>query len=459
LDKDGKRLTVVVPIHDRQVYVSCWLWQQGDVPLYLLDTNVDENAQQDRAISQRLYPTDKETRLKQAMILGIGGIRLLEALNIHPSIYHLNEGHSAMLILDLVRHEREKRQVSFQDAVALAKRHIIFTNHTLVPSGHEVFSNDLVSTMLSQYAETLAVPYQDIVELGLVQDSSQFSLTMLALRVSARSNAVSKLHREKALEIWSDHPMDVVTNGVHIPTWDGGQEKELWNSHQLKKQKLLQHIAKQTGVIWQDNELLLGWARRIVAYKRPLALFEDLDRLKTLVMAANRPIRIVYAGFSPPGDTKGAGLLQELQHIVKHDLRGSVVYLPHYDLNVAHLLVSGCDVWLNTPAVGFEASGTSGMKAALNGVLPVSTKDGWVAEAELFRVGWVVSNDQITKSLLDTLERQVVPMYYDMENNRQEWIEHMKNARDMVINQFSATTMLRNYVERMYLPAIEAIDY
>lgn len=455
MNKGGMRIFVKVPIHDREVFVQAWIYKERSVPLYLLDTNVEQNSAEDRAITNRLYVRDKETRLKQEMVLGIGGVRLLEALSIHPSVYHLNEGHSAMLILDLMRHEMVKRQVSFRDAIALAKRHIVFTNHTLLSVGNEVFSNDLVSTLLSKYAEELQVPPNEIVSLGLIQESSRFSMTMLSLRIASRINAVSRMHQKKARDIWADHPMESITNGIHIPSWDGDTE-DLWKHRQEKKRLLLAYVKEQTGVVWGEDELLLGWARRMVSYKRPLALFQNVEQFRALATREGKHVRVIVSGFAPPGDVDGAMLLQQIQHLAKNELKEYVVYLPQYTMTLAKILTAGCDVWLNTPVVGFEACGTSGMKAALNGTLPVSTRDGWIEESELFRVGWVLDSDRVHTSLMNILRQDVVPMYY---TNKEDWLAHMKNSREMILNQFTATKMLRLYIEKMYLPVQQEIGH
>lgn len=454
VDKDGKRIIIKLPIHDRYVSIKAWKYSYKNIPLFLLDTNIEENSPEDRMITNRLYVSDKETRLKQEMVLGIGGIRLLEALNIHPSVFHLNEGHSAMLILDLVRHEMQKHQVNFQDAISHAKRHVVFTNHTLVSAGNEVFSNDLVSTMLQKYAEELQVPASEIVNLGLIQDSSRFSMTMLSLRIANKINAVSKLHQKKASEIWADHPMEQITNGVHVPTWDGEVGDDIRLYHNKQKELLLSYIAKERSIRWGADDFIIGWARRMVPYKRPVALFQDVEKFKHLAAEHGRPVRVVVSGFAPPGDLDGGLLLKQIQHLAENELKDFIVYLPNYNLELARLMVAGCDVWMNTPVVGFEACGTSGMKAAVNGTIPVSTKDGWVEEAELFRVGWIVDNENVNKSIFQLLEENILPMYYEQPV---EWVKHMQNARAMAINQFSATRMLREYIEKMYLPSLHVI--
>lgn len=443
-DEKGDPLKIEVPIQDKKINAQIWVYMVGLIPLYLLDTDVDENDPSDRHITHTLYIADKETRLKQELVLGIGGLRTLEALKIHPLVYHLNEGHSAFLALELIRHEMQERKVGFKEAIALARKRIVFTNHTLVAAGHEVYSNDLVALMLTGYAQELGVPVSEVVELGLVQESSTFSMTMLSLRMAGKINAVSKLHAKKASEIWTDHPMIPITNGIHIRTWD--RVKDLKN-HGTCKQELLRYIQEHRQMRWEPHQLLLGWARRFVAYKRPLALLENLDRFMHIALNAQYPVKIVFSGKPPESDGRGMEFVQQLEDLIKNRLGDCVVYLPDYTTELSKILVSGCDVWLNTPIVGFEACGTSGMKAALNGVLPCTTRDGWVDEAELYKVGWILDSDHLSENILDVLEHDIVPMYYQRPL---EWREHMQNARDMVLNQFSTTRMMKEYVEKLY---------
>ncbi len=456
-DKDGKRLHLSVPIQDRDIKVRTWVMKIGNVPLYVLDTNCEENSPADRTITDRLYADDRETRLKQEIVLGIGGLRLLEALDLHPSVYHLNEGHSAMLALELIRHEMEERHIGFDEAKQFAKRRIVLTNHTLVPAGNEVFSYDLAAMLLQRYAAQLNVPVNELVKLGLVQQSREFSMSMLAFRMSAIINAVSRLHARKAKEIWPDYPMVAVTNGVHVPTWDRIGEAtakgEFWKSHQQCKRELLDYIKQTTGRQWSPDELLVGWARRFVRYKRPLAPFEDAGRLGGMARNPGRPFHLVYSGFPHPGDGDGAWLRDEVVRQADGEFSDVAVYLPEYDLKLAQLMVSGCDVWLNTPVVGFEACGTSGMKAALNGVLPLSTKDGWVDEADLTACGWPLNSERVSADFLDRLERDILPLYYSRGTNGvpEVWEEYMRGARNMVLGRFTATRMFREYVETLYL--------
>lgn len=458
VDAQNNRIIVKLPIQDTSVYVQAWSLKIGSVRLYLLDTRIAQNEEENRRITDQLYASSKEVRFKQEMVLGLGGLRFLEALQILPIGYHLNEGHSALLALEIARYEMQKHKRSFQEELYNTKQHIFFTNHTLAVEGNDTFNADLALTLLSSFAKELQVSVSEIIKLGLIAESSIFSMTLLALRMAGKVNAVSKLHAKKAAEIWGDHPMIPITNGVHIKTWDSLLTKEeIWEKHQRNKRILLEFINTITGVAWDENTLLLGWARRIVKYKRPLALFDNLKQFKDLAISSDRPIRVVISGLSHENDTEGLAILEQIQKIVAQDLKGIVVYLPGYNISSAKLLVSGCDVWLNTPVVGSEACGTSGMKAALNGVLPCSTVDGWVAEAELYGVGWQLQSENLSDDILSVLKQYIVPLYYDRDSNSipKQWVKMMQNARDMIINQFSATTMLRRYIEEFYLPIIQ----
>lgn len=457
VDEQNNRIIVTLPIQDTLVYVQAWSLKIGSVRIYLLDTRIPQNEEENRRITDQLYASNKEVRFKQEMVLGLGGLRLLEAMQLSPIGYHLNEGHSALLALEIARYEMQKHKRSFQEELDNTKQHIFFTNHTLVTAGNDTFNADLASTLLSGFAKELQVPVSEIIKLGLITGSSIFSMTILALRMAAKRNAVSKLHAKKAKEIWKEYPMTPITNGVHIKTWDSTWTKEgIWENHQRNKRVLLEFIHTATDVMWDENTLLLGWARRVVGYKRPLALFDNLKQFKNLAISSDRPIRVIISGLSNENDTEGLAILEQIQKIVTEDLKGVVVYLPCYRISSAKLLVSGCDVWLNTPVVGFEACGTSGMKAALNGVLPCSTADGWVAEAELYGVGWLLQSENLSDDILSVLKQHIVPLYYDRNNNGipKQWVKMMQNARDMTINQFSTTQMLRKYIEEFYLPII-----
>jgi len=286
--------------------------------------------------------------------------------------------------------------------------------------------------------------------MGLVQQSSTFSMTILAMRSAGKINAVSKLHAKKATEIWADHPMFPITNGIHVPMWDHiGETQEMWDRHQTNKRALLAEITVQTGEMWDEHTLLLGWARRIVRYKRPLAMVERMKRFLEIAHNQDRPIRLVYAGIAHPADADGIEQLAELQYRLQGDLKGLAVYLPNYNMELAKKMIAGCDMWVNTPVVGFEACGTSGMKAALNGGLPLSTRDGWVDEVDLFKIGWSLDDANVTDDILQKLEQEILPTYYT--KNEQgiptDWVTMMQNSRALIVNDFSMTRALRQYLE------------
>ena len=458
MDAKGVKLVVQVPIQDRQVAVQGWVWTRAGARVILLDTDLEPNTPGDRRITHRLYVGDKETRLKQEIILGIGGLRALEAMDIHPSLYHLNEGHSAPLVLELIRHEMRERRLGFDEAKQFARRRVVLTNHTLVPAGQELYSNDLVSVLLAKYAEELQVPVSGLVALGLVQESSVFSMTMLAFRMSGVINAVSRLHAKKAKELWTDHPMAPITNGIHLPSWDrlgetGEEPGAVWSAHQARKRELLEKIRALSGRAWDPSHLLIGWARRIVGYKRPLAVLEDARRFAELARSAERPVRIVFSGLPHPNDEDGRRMLDELRGLVDGELRDVAAYLPGYDFGLAGSLTAGCDVWLNTPVVGYEACGTSGMKAALNGALPCTTRDGWADEVDFLGIGWILGDDRVGDEALTAIEKNIAPLYYgrDAHGIPAEWERSMRAARQMAMDRFSATRMLREYAETLYL--------
>ncbi|MEI8232726.1 MAG: alpha-glucan family phosphorylase [bacterium] len=450
-NEKGEVVYITMPTQDREIKVRAWIYEYKTVKVYLLDTKAEGNSEQDQHITDTLYDTDKETRLKQEMVLGIGGLRMLFAMGIHPTIYHFNEGHSAFLLYELIHHEMTDHGMNFDEARERVKELVLFTNHTLVPAGNDTFSNDLVSLLLSRYALQIAIPVKQLVDLGLVQQSSTFSMTMLAIRSAGKINAVSKLHARKAKEIWTDHPMQAITNGIHIPTWDKIGENDIWTAHKENKRKLIKIIEDQTGTIWDENAIILGWARRIVKYKRPLALVERLKHFSEMARDQNRPIHIVFAGVAHPSDDDGREILEELQYRLASDLKGVAVYLSHYDMDLASAMVAGCDVWINTPVVGFEACGTSGMKAALNGDLPMSTRDGWMDEVEMLGIGWPLEDNDLTDQMLDTLKEKILPLYY--ERNEEGipvlWKSMMHNARELILNEFSMTRALRQYIELM----------
>ncbi len=439
-DDKGNVLKISLKIGKRKVHAQIWNWKKNELNLYLLDTQVPENTPEDWNISDCLYVEDRNIRLKQEMLLGMGGMRLLKKLHINPSVFHLNEGHSAFLILELIKYEILTTKLDFKSACEFVKSRVVFTNHTLVAAGHELFVIDTVKDMLAEFSKDINVDINEIINLGIEKDSNMFSMTELALKLSAKVNAVSKLHEIKAEEVWKDYNVEAVTNGIYIPDWDMLKHY----SHKEQKDKLIELINKNCGVNFDKDTLTIGWARRFVDYKRPLAILGDPERLKNI-----GKIQIVFSSSINSTYLEENEYYRELVRLSQNDLKGMVAFIPDYNIDIAKIMTSGCDVWLNTPIVGREACGTSGMKACLNGVLPLSTSDGWIDEVDLNDIGWKVSDGDITSNLLDAIENKIVPEFY---NNQDGWKKRIKNSRNMILKNFGTDRMLKEYISKLYIP-------
>ncbi|HSW89530.1 MAG TPA: alpha-glucan family phosphorylase [Patescibacteria group bacterium] len=446
-------VTVSVPIHARKVTVKVWVQMTGCVPLLLLDTDIEGNEAQDINLCDQLYYGDREHRFKQEMILGIGGFRVLHELGIPIRLYHLNEGHSALLLFELARSLAPANDLKDYADTLEHLKNVVFTNHTLIPAGNDVFSKDLVISYLASYAMEFPMDPAVFAKYGLIQDSSLFSPTMLALRLATISQAVSKLHQQKALAMWTDHPMVAVTNGVHQKTWqseeiakcDCANTDDLWNAHLTRKKILCEMITETTGITWSENDLLIGWARRLANYKQPLILFEDIERLKKIVTGSKVPVRIIFSGKPHAYDEQA---LQNLHFLLEQvgKFEGSVVYLQNYSIQLAQTLLSGLDVLLNTPIRGFEACGTSGMKASMNGVLLCTTKDGWTDEVDWTDMGFVIEDHHAAVHLYERIEQDIIPLYMD----RQRWTAHMQKSITMSVQNYSASRLLSELEAKVY---------
>jgi starch phosphorylase len=522
---DGKPCITAVPLGDRSVLVAVWRVRMGRVTLYLLDTDLEENAPWDRELSARLYGGDRETRVQQEIILGIGGVRALKALGSDPAVFHLNEGHAAFVVLQRIR-DLIERGSAFDDALEEIRRTTVFTTHTPVPAGHDAFPFHLVEKHLAGCWGTLGANRDRFLALGShdTGGGAQFNMTALALRSASSVNAVSRLHGEVTRGMWGDiwpdvpevdRPVTHVTNGVHAPTWLsfdflevlarylgadwrerqddpelwnrvlGIPDEELWSARQRLRRYLFTFIRERArqrwteervgiprvvaaGTLLEPEALTIGFARRFTAYKRPELVFHDAERLAKILNAAGRPVQIIFAGKSHPADDLGK---HHLQRVYKRALDplfgGRIAFVDDYDLHVAHFMVQGCDVWLNTPRKPLEASGTSGMKAAFNGVPHLSIGDGWWAEGYDGTNGWVVdgrvSGENLdaadaadANALYRLLEEEVVPAFYDRDaaNVPRRWMRFVKGAIRSVGPRFSARRMVKEYVERMYVPAL-----
>jgi starch phosphorylase len=524
LSADGKRCLTEVKLKNQTLHIGAWRVDLGRVNLYLLDTGLEENEPQQRQLSSRLYTADREHRLQQEILLGIGGVRVLRQLGIQPCIWHANEGHTAFMMVERVREAVEKG-CTFAEAMESVRKTSVFTTHTPVPAGHDIFTSDLVSQYFENYWPSLGIDHDEFLDLGREggQEDNSFNMTILSLKTSGHRNAVSRLHglvtREMWCSLWHNCPVDQVpiihiTNGIHVSTWialenrqlytkylgeqwvdrhddielwqhiEDIPDEELWRTHLVLKRKLFHIIMERAQLRWARGEaspqqilamgslldhdaLTIGFVRRFAEYKRPALLFLDIERLKRIVNDEWRPVQIIFAGKSHPADTASKILLQRVHTMAKDRVfQGRIAFLEDYDIRLARYLVQGVDVWLNTPRRLQEASGTSGMKAALNGVLHVSVPDGWWHEAYNDDNGWAIGDDTIkpdhdeedntdSQALYDLLENKVIPLYYD--RNRagipENWVSRVKKSISTIVPVYSARRMLKEYCEKMYLPA------
>ncbi len=455
----GKPVVITVPIHARQVKVKAWVQMIGTIPLILLDTDVEGNEAQDIKLCDQLYVGDKEHRFKQEMILGIGGARMLKAFKIEPKIYHLNEGHSALLTFELAKERVTNGKNKNIQEVLEHLGNIVFTNHTVVPAGNDVFSKDLVISYLSSFCLEFPVDPTVLTTFGLIQDTSLFSPTMLALRLATVNQAVSKLHAAKALEMWTDHPMIGITNGVRQKFWQSQEivdslqttdDEKLWEAHKARKKKLLAYIKTVTGFEWPEETMVITWARRLANYKRPLLLFEQLERLEAL-LAHDPPVRLLMSGKPHAHDDAAQENLKKILELVgKYD--GKIVYLQNYSIDMARHIMSGSDVLLNTPIRGFEACGTSGMKASMNGVLQCTTLDGWTDEVKWEGIGWTIDDANAGNTLYDHLDKEIVSLYFtrDEQGVPTEWVARMRKTITMAVPAYTAKRMLEELDAKVY---------
>ena len=524
-DASGQRLMVSVRIGGSEVRARVWRAQVGRIAVYLLDTNCADNSAEDRDITHRLYGGDEGVRIRQEMILGIGGVRVLRALGLKPAVWHINEGHAAFLILELLR-EGLARGLDFDAALEAAAPQCVFTTHTPVAAGHDVFNDQLFGACFSGFLHESNLPYERVVQLGRAPGHGHgFNMTRLALSGARRVNGVSRIHGRVSAKLCADHwgevpvaenPVGYVTNGVHVPTflaqtwsrfldahlgdewrerlsdaqfWLGLErvpEQLYWQTAQDVKARMLAGVRErlrrqyaQRGLSVAElrhvtrlldpqrpDVLTLGFARRFATYKRAALLLRDRERLKRLIDGAERPVVFLFAGKAHPADQPGQQIVREIKQLMlSHEFAGNVVFLEDYDIELARWLVSGVDVWLNNPIAPLEASGTSGIKAAINGRLNLSILDGWWAEAWDGTNGWGMPGAQVQDEqrrdaldadlMLDTLEEEVVPLYYarGAQGYSPEWVRRCRRAMMTVIPQFNMRRMIIDYDRGLYRPA------
>lgn len=457
-EDEEQPLFIKVHLTTHDVWARVWKKSINQTTLYLLDTNTEQNPPEEREITRALYYGSEDTLVKQQLILGIGGVKLLVALGIEPCLYHVNEGRPAFLYWELIRQLMDNQHLDYQQAAETAKSMIVYTNHTLVRAGNQAYNTELLRTYALYYAEKMGVTIDDLLSPGI--DKSQndkFSMTQFALNTSKSASAVSQPHYELSRSLWPEFNWMGITNGVHMPTWQASEIKDnqedpekLWQIHMEKKKRLSDFVLEKTGFGYDPERLVISWARRIAGYKRPGAIFEDLERLKHILQDKDRPVQFLMAGKAHASDDGAKKMLQGIIDMMK-ELGGHAIFVPNYNMEVAHHLVQGSDIWLNTPILGQEASGTSGMKAIANGVLQLSVEDGWTAEVDWHGLGWTLDGNHLSETLYFRLEEDIVPSYYDRNDQGipEEWVTKMQKSIELA-EQYSSTRMLNEYKTRFY---------
>jgi len=529
MDERGRDVVVGIPLPGREVQAKVWVAEVGRVSILLLDTDLPANDPADRPIAKVLYVRGREMRLVQEMVLGVGGVKALEALGIEPALWHINEGHSALLQLERMRAAIVAEGVDFETALERVGEDVAFTTHTPVPAGNEQFDPDLAASYLDVWSEPLRTSSERLLQVGNPdhgEPDQPFNLTAFALRTSSFANGVSRLNAEVADRMWrhlfADPPAEEpvvqpITNGIHLPTWLGTElqdlfalqlgsdwqetlldpkawefvyqlsNEDLWAAHQSQKERLMRFSRsrlleqyarhgrppsklREVSAFFSDEALTIGFARRFATYKRAGLLFSDLHRLRGIVRSTERPVRILLAGKAHPADRPAQELIQHLFMLSQEaDLEGRVAFLENYNMRVGRMLVQGVDVWLNTPRRPLEASGTSGQKAAVNGVLNCSILDGWWPEGFDGENGWSIGTVETAaeewqqdqhdaNSLYSILEEQILPTFYgrDQQGLPVRWIEMMKRSIASIGARFSASRMVREYTDRAYMPLARA---
>lgn len=517
---------IKIELGGRPLHLGLWEVKLGRVSIYLLCCNVAENPPEDKRLCERLYVADQEQRIQQEIVLGVGGVRALRALGINPSVWHANEGHSAFMMLERVREEVEKGK-GFAEALEAVRATTIFTTHTPVPAGHDVFPVRLVEKYLHGYWEAMGISRDTFLKLGQWGGASEesFNMTVFAMRMADHRNAVSQLHGRTARRMWSglwpgtkeeDVPISHITNGIHVLTWVAPEisrlyerylgedisqryddpklkelvltipDDELWAVRLTLKRKLVGAMVERArqcclerecsarqviamGALLDPDALTIGFVRRFTEYKRPALVFYDLERLKRIITDRWRPVQIIFAGKSHPADFPSKQILHQVYILATdREFQGRIAFVEDYDMHMARYLVQGVDVWLNTPRRLQEACGTSGMKAAANGVLHLSVRDGWWFEGYNGANGWAIGDDRNTcgpgeedradaESLYRLLEEEIVPLYYrrDRAGIPRDWLRKVKESIGSIVPYFCTRRMLKEYTEKIYIPAAE----
>jgi glycogen phosphorylase len=528
---DGSPLKIEVDLAGARCAAQLWVAQVGRVPLLLLDCDVEENDEEERAITDRLYAGGGEHRLRQEIVLGIGGVRALQAAGYAAEVFHSNEGHAGFLGLERMRQIVGEGNLAFTEALEAVRAATLFTTHTPVPAGIDVYDYDLMERYFDSFAKECEVPFDELMRLGEADapvdednEGRKFNMAVMGLRLAGRSNAVSQLHGRVSRIIFSglwrdvepeEVPIKAITNGVHLSTWIGPEmteildrrfspgwietptdewarieevpDAELWRARERARERLVYFVrdrirrqllargSTEAEAAWSEDVfdpgiLTIGFARRFAQYKRGTLLLTDVERLKRMLLSADRPVQIVFAGKAHPLDDGGKEMIRSLVHFAADpEVRARFAFIEDYDMEVARLLVQGSDVWLNNPRRPLEACGTSGMKAALNGSINCSVLDGWWDECYDGTNGWVIGSREVlsdteyqdrveASALYDVLEREIVVRFYDRPEGPipRRWIERIKASVSTLGGRITADRMVRDYVDELYVPAASA---
>ncbi len=524
-DNEGNDFITYIKFPKRKIYLKVWEIDVGRVKLYLLDSDIDKNNVEDRDTTARLYGGDQEMRIRQEIILGMGGVNALKKLGYNPTVYHMNEGHSAFLNLELIKDTIRDREVSFEIARDIVSSKTVFTTHTPVPAGNDIFPIALVEKYFKDFWPRLGLTREEFLKLGMkpVENLEHgFNMGILALKIAGKKNGVSKLHgevsRELFADVWphiapSESPITYVTNGIHTCTWlapklkdlynkylipywqdniydddvwkkiNNIPDEKLWEVHMERKRKLIALIKenlstrlRREGVSYDavseaianlhPETLMIGFARRFATYKRATLIFKDLERITQILNNSNKPVIIIFAGKAHPADKEGSDLIKYIHEVsMMPQFKGKIFILENYSIEISRYLVSGVDVWLNNPRRPMEASGTSGQKASVNGVVNFSVLDGWWAEGYNQKNGWTIGTNAEypsyeeqdladSKSMYDTLENKIIPAYYNKDKNgiSKIWMQYMKNSIMSTGGKYSTSRMLVDYTNKLYMP-------
>ncbi len=455
---NGKPLTLVTNLAGTDVWVQAYRKVLSPlVSCYFLTTDCSYNTPEWKEIMVEEYCCNDEMQLKQMLILGIAGFKLLQVLGIKPNIYHINEGRPIFLFWQFVHTLMCTENISFSDAFAKARNQIVYTNHTLLRSGNLLYPTEIIKKYAASFVSELGVSSNELVNPGIDKTNDLFSITQFALAISHKASAVSNLHYELSKNEWPEYSWSGVTNGVHLPTWQSRaisqstNSSDLWTAHLVEKVNLAKLVEERTGFTYDTNRLVISWARRITGYKQLTSIFRDTSRLSKILKKNGLEIQLLISGKAHYGDEDAKRMIQEIIQMMQHELNGNALYIPNYNIELAQRMTAGSDIWLNTPELGKEACGTSGMKAAVNGVLNVTVADGWAAEIDWHNKGWTLNSDAVSENLYFLLEQNIAPLYYQrVENNfPAHWVSMMEESKNLA-EFVNAERMLSEYEEKLY---------